>query len=74
MTMRDYIRIGEWMHVAAVAGPEDMKFYINGNLVGSDPLSVSIDAFGDERSAARGFIVGDVNYSPCGNAVRMSNC
>ena len=59
MTMRDYIRIGEWMHVAAVAGPEGMKFYINGNLVGSDPLSVSIDAFGDERSAARGFIVGD---------------
>jgi len=43
ITLPNLIRWGEWMHLAAVMGKGGMKLYCNGELVGTDPYSGSLN-------------------------------
>lgn len=42
--VKNRIRKGGWYHLAVSSGPEGMRFYINGELVGEDGYTGSLDA------------------------------
>lgn len=49
----EVIRVGEWCHLAAVMGPQGLRLYLNGVLVGTNSYTGSFKAI---KSGARNFL------------------
>ncbi|HAV64783.1 MAG TPA: hypothetical protein DCY13_20745, partial [Verrucomicrobiales bacterium] len=48
--LEDFLRVDRWIHVAAVSGPQGMKLYVDGTLVGEDPFPGSFAAIGNNAT------------------------
>ncbi len=47
ITLPGALRLGEWIHVAAVSGQEGMRLYVNGSLAGTNAFTGSFASLGD---------------------------
>jgi signal transduction histidine kinase/ligand-binding sensor domain-containing protein/CheY-like chemotaxis protein len=48
--LENFLQPDRWFHVAAVSGPQGMKLYVNGSLMGEDPFSGSFAAIGNNAN------------------------